>query len=378
VQIHQATAGYPENALGQDLTARAGSKHSSTSVADGKKIWIDLDNTPHVPFFAPIIEELERRGYQVVLTARSAFQVCGLADLYHFNYRRIGSHYGKHKLFKAVGLCIRAAQLVPFAIREQPALAVSHGSRAQLLASRLLRIPSLLLLDYEFAQVLFAPTWAMAPEVIPNSAIRFPPKSLRRYPGIKEDVYVAKFEPRTEIRAELGLGEDQIVATVRPPASEAHYHNPASDGLFRVLMDFLGKEAAVKTVLLPRNGRQAAWLRDTWPALFASGKVMIPQHPVDGLNLIWHSDFVVSGGGTMNREAAALGVPVYSIFRGKIGAIDRYLADQGRLVLLETAEDVRSKIALRRRGRTGTHVGRCQPALRTIVDNISSLISPTS
>jgi len=44
------------------------------------KIWIDLDNTPHVPFFKPIIRELEKRGHEVVLTARDAFQVCELAD----------------------------------------------------------------------------------------------------------------------------------------------------------------------------------------------------------------------------------------------------------------------------------------------------------
>ncbi len=360
--------------IARSRAASGGPVRSASRDASMKKIWIDLDNSPHVPFFAPIIEELENRGYSVTLTARSAFQVCGLADLYHFKYTRIGRHYGRHKVLKVIGLCIRAARLVPFALRERPALGVSHGSRAQLLACRFLGIPSLLILDYEFARALFAPTWAMAPEVIPESAVRFKGKSLRRYPGIKEDVYVGKFQPDPAIRAELGLADDHVVATVRPPANEAHYHNPASEELFHALMDLLGRQSAVKAVVLPRNEAQAGWLRATWPVLFESGRAIIPRRAVDGLNLIWNSDLVVSGGGTMNREAAALGVPVYSIFRGKIGAVDRYLADQGRLILLETPEDVRTKIDLRRRRQAPPDAGRSNLALRKIVDNISSLI----
>ena len=84
---------------------------------------------------------------------------------------------------------------------------------------------------------------------------------------------------------------------------------------------------------------------------------------------------MISGGGTMNREAAALGVPVYSIFRGKIGAVDSYLADQGRLVLLETVEDVRTKIkAVRREPHTQRLSGENSPALETIVQNIISIV----
>src|SRR2546422_7561665 len=139
------------------------------------KIWIDLDNSPHVPFFAPIIEELEKRRYSVVLTARDCFQVRELADLFHLNYKLIGRHSGKSKIRKVTGLCFRALQLIPTILREKPHLAVSHCSRSQLIASAIWRIPSLVLGDYEFAKgsAFIRPTLHMCPDVIPNSALQF-------------------------------------------------------------------------------------------------------------------------------------------------------------------------------------------------------------
>src|SRR5262245_47678283 len=134
--------------------------------AKTKKIWVDLDNSPHVPFFAPIIAELERRGYEVIVTARDCFQVCDLAKLYNLQYKRIGHHYGKSKLFKVAGLCTRAVQLAPAVLPEKPDLAISHGSRAQLLLSAVARIPSVVIMDYEFVGGLLSikPGWVMVPE----------------------------------------------------------------------------------------------------------------------------------------------------------------------------------------------------------------------
>ncbi len=86
------------------------------------KIWIDLDNSPHVPLFVPIIEELRARGHQIMVTARDAFQVRELADLHGLDYRLVGRHYGKHFLLKLLGVFIRGLQLLPTVIRERPAL----------------------------------------------------------------------------------------------------------------------------------------------------------------------------------------------------------------------------------------------------------------
>lgn len=322
------------------------------------------------------MQELELLGYSVLLTARDCFQVCDLADLFHLNYRRIGRHYGRHKVLKAWGTIVRALQLYPIARRERPDIAVSHGSRSQLLAATALKIPSVVILDYEFVQRLpgVAPTWVMTPEVIPHASVRFPADKVLQYPGIKEDVYVPRFRPDPSLRARLGISADELVVTVRPPADEAHYHNPESEQLLEAVIEVLGSRPDTRIVMLPRNARQAASIRKAWPDLLAKGTMIIPDQVFDGLNIIWHSDLVVSGGGTMNREAAAMGIPVYSIFRGQIGAVDRYLAANGRLILLESTEDVRAKLVVKRRSHSASSQIGTQGALQSIVTHIVSAV----
>jgi uncharacterized protein len=165
------------------------------------------------------------------------------------------------------------------------------------------------------------------------------------------------------------------VVTARPLADEAHYHNPESDELFAAAIDVLSKEARTKVILLPRNHRQEGVLRSSYGTLFAEGKLIIPEHAVDGLNLIWYSDLVISGGGTMNREAAALGVPVYSVFRGKIGAVDRYLANSGRLVLLESVQDVKTRLLLKSRLRTERPENLSGATLAAIVNQVADVLN---
>jgi hypothetical protein len=341
----------------------------------GKKIWIDLDNTPHVPLFAPVVHELSKRGYQVVLTARDAFQVCELAEKKKLHCLKIGRHHGKNKIRKLAGLFYRAAQLAPVALRERPVVGLSHGSRSQLVICNLLGIPTILMADYEFAQYppLMRPTWEMAPEIIPDSALSCPSERIKKYPGIKEDIYVPDFQSDPALLEELGLDEKNIIAVVRPPATEAHYHNPEAEKLFARFMDRACQTPNVRVVLLPRNKKQADVIRATSPQWFAGERTLIPKGAVDGLNLIWYSDLVVSGGGTMNREAAALHVPVFSVFRGKIGAVDRQLQKEGRLVLVETLEDV-DLIPLERRDRTLKDKSVSPPALARVVDHIIAVV----
>jgi len=344
-----------------------------------RKIWIDLDNSPHVPFFAPIIEELESQGHTVLVTARDCFQVCDLADLLSVRYRRIGRHYGKNMFLKLAGLGIRALQVGPMVLSEKPDLAVSHGSRSQLLAAKALGVPAVTIGDYEFAK-LFAvvrPNWLIVPQVIPDDAVRSFKTKLLKYPGIKEDVYAPKFKPQSSIIEELGLNDGKIVVTVRPPATEAHYHVPESDQLFEAVLDCLSERSDVKLVVLPRNHRQGERIQQARSKLFESGKAIIPQHVVDGLNLVWHSDLVISGGGTMNREAAALGVPVYSMFRGRIGAVDQYLVGTGRMTLLESVDDVSRKLVVRHHDRTHNRSNANHAALQTIVNHLLNIAEGT-
>jgi predicted glycosyltransferase len=341
-----------------------------------KKIWVDLDNSPHVPFFRPIIDELRKRNYEVLVTARDAYQVRELLEFYAVPARLIGRHYGKHKVLKGMGTCWRALAVTAGVRKEKIDLAITHGSRACVIACALLGIPDILLFDYEFAAKIpgIKPTWLMAPGVIADRH-KGNGTQIINYPGIKEDVYLSRFRPDYGVKTRLGIPSDDLLVMVRPPATEAHYHNPESEGLLTETIDRFVRTPGARILLLPRNKRQEADLRSAWPDAIAQRQILIPDHVEDGLNLIWNSDLVVSGGGTMNREAAALGVPVYSIFRGKIGAVDAYLAEQGRLVLLETVDDVKTKIKTVRRD---PHKQRLNeensPALDTIVQNIISIV----
>lgn len=341
-----------------------------------KKIWIDLDNSPHVPFFLPIIEELRKRGHEVVLTGRNSYQVCELLELNHLPCRVVGGHWGKNWFLKVLGTCLRSLRLIPIAFKEKPDLAVSHGSRAQLIAGKTLGIPVVVMYDYEFvASVgMFRPDWVFVPQYLSSFGEYEVKKRLLKYPGLKEDVYVRRSRAATSVKDQLGVRGNDLVVTVRPPASEAHYHNAESETLFDSVLNLLLDRPEVTVVLLPRNEKQAKALRQSWATAISNRKIVIPEHAVDGLDLIWASDLVVSGGGTMNREAAALGVPVYSIFRGRIGAVDQHLAEEGRLVLIESVEDVRTKIKIKRSDPASRNSINQTPALETIVNGIASIV----
>ncbi len=341
-----------------------------------RKIWIDLDNSPHVPFFLPIADELRRRGYEVILTARDSYQVCDLLKFHNVSCRVIGKHWGKHRAFKIFGTFVRALQLSMYIRREKVDLAISHVSRSQLLSSFLLGIQTLTIADYEFiAKLGFQKSdWLFMPQSIEDSTAPKAKHEVMKYPGLKEDVYVPRFRPDPSLKQELGLAAGDLVVTVRPPATEAHYHNPEGELLLDATLRMLVERPETRVILLPRNGRQEKVLRKEWGQWIEKRKIVIPGKVVDGLNLIWFSDLVISGGGTMNREAAALGVPVYSIFRGRIGSVDKYLAANGRLVLIENVEELKTKVQLVRRQTGDENSIERGRALECIVTGISSIL----
>jgi predicted glycosyltransferase len=342
----------------------------------GKRIWIDLDNSPHVPFFVPIIEAIEAAGFEVVLTARNMYQVCELVKYFGLPCKVVGGHCGKHTLLKVAYNCARALQLLPFVLGRRIDLALSHGSRAQVLVSKALGIPTVMMHDYEHSTKtgFVESDWVMMPDIIPDGAMSRKPGRVLKYPGLKEDVYVPRFWPDPGILAELDIPAGDIIVTLRPPASDSHYHRPESDELFAKTIRFLARDGRVRMVVVPRNAKQKERLRAEWGELISSRRMILPEGPVNGLNLIWFSDLVISGGGTMNREAAALGVPVYSIFRGKIGAVDEYLAREGRLTLIESAGEIEKKIVPAKWDRPAEPTNRHNPALQSIVHTVLGLL----
>ena len=341
-----------------------------------KVIWIDLDNSPHVPFFDPIINALCGLGYNVQISTRNYSQTVQLADQFQLDYYPVGKHYGKNKFVKIVGLFYRAFQLLPFAIKNKPTVAISHGSRSQMIAAHFLKIPIIMFLDYEYIQTIpfVTPNLIFLPSIISTEKFNTISSKIVPYPGIKEDVYVPSFDP--SILDYLGLSKDRINVVLRPPAHEAHYHNPESEVLFHNIIKFLINNSNVTTIIIPRDNKQKFQIKSRYKKYLISKRLVVPDEVINGLNIIWNCDLVISGGGTMNREAAALGVPVYSIFKGKIGDVDKYLSENGKLHLIEDEKDLLRKLKLIKRKRPVFSNKLNSLALQTIINEIENYLHP--
>lgn len=324
-------------------------------------IWIDLANSPHVPFFRALMPEFERRGHEILVTARRFAQTVELALDAGLNPAIIGGHGGGRLTGKAQNLVGRAASLARFALGRKIDLAVSHNSYAQTAAAYALGINSVTLMDYEHQPAnhlaFRLASRVIVPRAFPDEALqRFgaSAKKVRRYDGTKEDVYLADFAPDEnflETLRELGIETQDILVVVRPPARDALYHRFEND-LFDVLIERLAARSEVKVMMLTRTERQRA-------SYAAHTNLVMPAHALDGANLIAHSDLVISAGGTMNREAAALGVPAATIYAGKWAAIDEELVTEGRLLRLSTLEDLDSlpvRKKMKATARRATHV----------------------
>ena len=308
------------------------------------RIWIDLANSPHVPFFRSLANQFVRRNHEVVVTARDFAETVKLAEAAGFAYEVIGGHGGGKLSGKAGNLVQRALGLARWARGRNLDLAVSHNSYSQILAARALSLRTVTLMDYEHQPAnhlaFRMASRIIVPDAFPVAALaRFGASAtkVKRYAGLKEDVYLADFQCDSEFQkqlSKLGIEQGNVLVTARPPASEALYHRFENE-LFDQLLERLLATPNVKIVLLPRNDLQRESYRGR-----ANASLIIPAYPLDGGNLIAHSDLVVSAGGTMNREAAALGIPAASIYLGEWAAIDQELVKQGRLSRISSAGEI--------------------------------------
>ncbi len=300
------------------------------------RIWIDLTNSPHVLVLRPVIDRLRAQGHDVQVTARDFAQTLALCDRFRIEHTEIGRHRGAGLLGKARGLAARSTQLVRWARPRRFDLAIGHGSNDITVAAALLRIPCSTTFDYEWATVQHTVNCRLAQAVVVPDLI--PPERLYRYgargklhpyPGLKEEYYLADFTPEAAVLAELGLDPAQPIAVVRTPPAVSLYHRFENDLFGRVLDRLRGAQA----VVLPRTPEQRA-------ELTRAGGFIIPERAIDSQSLIAFADLVVSAGGTMNREAVALGTPVFTVFEGRLGAVDEGLIAEGRLRQLREPDQV--------------------------------------
>jgi len=302
------------------------------------RVWVDLTNSPHVLVLRPIVEVLRAGGAEVEITARDFAQTVGLAERFGLGVEVIGRHRGGRVAAKAVGLASRATALARWARGRRFDLALGHGSNDVTVAAAALRIPRSTMFDYEWATVQHTINCRLAnavvvPDAIPSERLdRYGARGkLGRYPGLKEEYYLADFTPDDAVLAELGLDRDAPIAVVRTPPAVSLYHR-FEHSLFGDVLDRLRDRGQV--VVLPRTPEQRA-------ELARAGGFRVPEQAIDAQSLIAFADLVVSAGGTMNREAVALGTPVYTTFEGRLGAVDAQLIRDGRLRRLERAADLR-------------------------------------
>ncbi len=300
------------------------------------RVWIDLTNSPHVLVMAPVISNLRERGHEVEVTARDFAQTLGLCRRLGIQHTAIGRHQGGGLAAKARGLAARSARLARWARPWDFDLALGHGSNDITVAAALLRIPSATMFDYEWATVQHSVNCRLARGVVVPDAI--PPRRLYRYgargkihtyPGLKEEYYLADFEPDPGVLAEFALDLQRPIVVVRTAPEVSLYHRFENDLFTAVLERVRGAQA----VVLPRTAQQRSELQ-------RAGGFIVPEHAIDAQSLIAYADLVVSAGGTMNREAVALGTPVLTVFEGRLGAVDERLIADGRLQRLRSPEQV--------------------------------------
>ena len=306
------------------------------------RVWIDLTNSPHVVVFAPMIERMRARGWDVAVTARAFAQTVELLELRGIEHTVIGHHGGRSRAGKARAAADRVAAMIRFGRRGRFGAALAHGSTDLPMACAALRVPNTTMFDYEYATLQHSLNCRLASRVLVPDAI--PPRRLRRfgarpaklvrYPGLKEEYSLADVRIDPAVPAAVGLDGSAVGVVLRPPADVALYHR-FENPLFDEILEHVGRRADVRAVVLPRTPAQADRIR-----ALGLPSVVVPDHAVDGASLVAGADVVVSAGGTMNREAAVLGTPVYTALAARLGGVDQRLVEQGRLRPLTAVSDL--------------------------------------
>ena len=321
------------------------------------RVWIDVSNSPQVPFFRPLIALLRERGHDVRVTTREYAQTTELLSLDGIEHDVVGpGHGGARAAAKARAMGGRLRALRRYARGRRFDLALSHASHELPMVARSLGIPASYAFDYEFARVQHgfgcrAARRVVVPDAIPQDRLDrlgAGARKVRRYPGLKEEYYLHGFVPDPRVLDELGVDRERALVVVRTPPDVSLYHRDTNP-LFGDVLERLGRDSDVQALVLPRTADQRTEIVG-----LDLPSVLVPEHAVDAQSLVALSDLVVSAGGTMNREAVALGVPAYTTFAGRLGAVDTALVKHGRLRVLTAADDLR----VEKRSASGTATGR--------------------
>jgi predicted glycosyltransferase len=332
------------------------------------RVWIDLANSPHVPLFEPVVERLRDDGHDVFLTARDHEQTVGLARRHWPDLVVDGAPSPRNRAAKGLAVARRAEHLRRFALRTRPDVALSHGSYAQVLAARAARAPVVTMMDYEHQpanHVSFRLAHrVIVPEVFPEMALRtYGARAERvlRYPGFKEELYVGRVRRDLTVLEELGLDPGRVIAVFRPPPDTALYH-PMANARFDELLALAVRRDDVQVIVLPRNAQQLKQ--------YSMLGAIVPERPIDGRSLLAQADLMVGAGGTMNRESALLATPTYTVFAGRLAAVDGELIRRG--LLHDLRGDPVPPVFEKKPERPSVEAAAAEPILATILEALTA------
>ena len=294
------------------------------------KIWIDLTNSPHVNFFAGMINELKRE-HDILLTCRPLANTIELLELYGFPYHVVGKHYGQNKIKKILGFIVRIWQLFVFLRRKDIDVAISHSSFYSPLVARLLGVRSIYLNDNEHAagnriSFIFADK-IMVPEFLDVRKVQrqwAEAEKIISYPGVKEGVYLWYYKLNYSSGSEIDNRENKKVIFIRPEPWAAQYYRGKRDFIDNLLVQL---KDTYKIVLLSRDKVQEEYYKQN---KFVG--VTILEKSIHLANIMKNCDLFIGAGGTMTREAAVLGIPAISIYQDRLLQVDEYLIKIGVMI----------------------------------------------
>jgi predicted glycosyltransferase len=349
-------------------------KRYSYNKNSSKRIWIDLDDSIQIPFFTPIVKNLEEKGYSVLISVRHNSKIKLLADLYYLDYIPIGNYFAKNNFAKIFSSFFRSLQLFLFAIKSKPTIAITQDSVSQMIAAFILRIPIAMFLDYEFIKAcpIIKPNIIFLPNILSSDKISsFGTKNFS-YPGRKEDIYLHNFLPDPNIITKLNIDTSRIIIFIKLQSYKKIYK---SKQLFEALIKMITENESSKTIILLCDKIEKKKILRNFENELNCEQFFIHTEIIDELSLLWYSDIVISDSRSLNREAVSMGIPVYNIFCNRLEDVDSQLVKNNRLILIENMEDIRNKITIKKKQKLNKLNNINSLALQTVSNEIENFIS---
>ncbi|MEM2154406.1 MAG: DUF354 domain-containing protein [Nitrososphaeria archaeon] len=298
------------------------------------KIWIDVLTPKQALFFNVISQWLKERGHEVFSTTRSGYGGLEVGSLIGYKLVVVGKH-GLTPYEKLIESSKRIVLLADIVKEKGFDLSISFSSPECARVSYGMGIPHIMFSDSPHAihasklavplsKLLFTP-WIIPKKYWTYYGITR--KSIVKYKCVDAAVWIRNWKFR-DVRGELNLTKKATI-TIRMHEEYASYllgENKVNvlEVLKNIVKEF---HDMANIVILTRYPNQFSYIKQE-----LDGKIILPEHVVEGPSLLKCSDFFIGFGGTMTHEAVLLGVPSISLFPGRPTLIENFLIKKGFVI----------------------------------------------